>query len=330
MIDRRTFVCALAGGLLAAPLTAEAQGGARVPRIGVLYTGSPPPESSRAVEALRRGLRDLGYVEGRNIALEYRWVPEGRPDHLSELAVELVRIPVDVIIAQTTSHTLAARRATSTIPIVMGAVSDPVGSGLVLALARPGGNVTGLSLLAPDVARKLLELLRDAVPNSSSVAALSDPDAPGAVLSRSMVETAAKVLGVRLHVFDVRDSVDLDRAFRGATGARVRAVVTMPSPFFATHRARVAELALQSRLPAASIETGFAQAGGLLSYGPNIPDSHRRAAMYVDKILKGARPTDLPVEQPTKFELVINLKTAKALGLTIPPSLLQRADQVIE
>ena len=315
---------------LASPSVTEAQQAGKVPRIGLLFTGSPPPESSRAVEALRGGLRDLGYIEGQNIALEYRWVPEGRPERGPELAKDLVRLGVDIIVGQASAHAVAARQATSTIPIVMGAVSDPVGSGLVASLSRPGGNVTGVSLLAPEVAAKLLELLKEAIPKASDVTALGNLDAPGAVLSRKEMEAAAKRLNVRLQVFDVRDPQDLDRAFQAAGAARVHAVITIPSPFFATHRVRVAELALKSRLPAVSVETGFAQAGGLLSYGPNIPDSHRRAATYVDKILKGAKPGDLPIEQPTKFELVINLKTAKALGLTVPPSLLLRADQVIE
>jgi putative ABC transport system substrate-binding protein len=328
-MDRRAFLHALAAAtLLTAPLAAEAQGSGRVPRVGVLFTGSPPPESVRGVEAFRAGLRDLGYVEGRNIALEYRWATEGRSDQLPALAADLVRLGVDVILAQTSPHALAARQATSTIPIVFGAVSDPVGSGLVANLARPGRNITGSSLMAPDVARKLMELLKEAVPNASRVAALRDPS--GSVHSWTEVEAAAKVLGVRLEVLDVRDPKDLDRAFRAATAARAHAVITIPSPFFAAHRVRVAELALKTPLPAVSIETGFADAGGLMSYGPNIPDSFRRAATYVDKILRGAKPADLPVEQPTTFELVINLKTAKALGLTIPQSLLLRADEVIE
>jgi putative ABC transport system substrate-binding protein len=326
VISRRNFIASLL--TLLAPLVAQAQGSGRVPRVGILFTGAPPPESVRGVEAFRRGLRALGYVEGRNIALEYRWAAEGKPDQLPDLAADLVRLRVDVILAQTGSHTLAAKRATSTIPIVMGAVSDPVGSGLVTSLARPGGNVTGSSLLAPQVAGKLLELLKEAVPEASRVAALVNPE--GSVLAQREVEAAAKVLGVQLQLLDVRDPKDLDRAFQAATAARAQAVITIPSPFFAAHRARVAELALKSRLPAVSFETGFADAGGLLSYGPNIPDSFRRAATYVDKILKGAKPADLPVEQPTKFELLVNLKTAKALGLTIPPSVLIRADQVIQ
>ncbi len=326
--SRSAVLLALTLSLLAAPVAAQVPQSGRVSRIGLLFTGSPPPESNRAVEALRRGLRDLGYVEGRTIQLEYRWAPEGGSDQLPGLAAELVRLGVDVIVAQTNVHTRAASQATSTIPIVFGAVSDPVESGLVAGLARPGGNVTGSSLLAPEVVRKLLEFLKEAVPDASRIAVLADPE--GSVQSRKEAEAGAQVLGLRLHRLDVRDPRELDQAFQAAMAARAQAVITIPSSFFARHRGRVAELALKSRLPAVSIETGFAEAGGLLSYGPNIPDSFRRAALYVDKILKGAKPADLPVEQPTKFDLVLNLKTAKALGLTIPPSVLVRADRVIE
>ena len=324
-MTRRILGLAILIGVVVVPLMAEAQGSERIPRIGLLFTGSPP---LRAVEAFRAGLRDLGYVEGRNIALEYRLAPEGSADQLPSLAADLVRLGVDVIVAQATPHTVAAKRATSSIPIVFGAVSVPLGSGLVASLARPGANITGLSLQAPDVARKLMELLKETLPNASRVAALADPS--GSVQSRSEVESAARDLRVHLQLLDVREPKDLDGIFPAAKAARVNAVITIPSPFFATHRVRVAHLALKSRLPAVSIETGFPQAGGLMSYGPNIPDSHRRAATYVDRILKGAKPADLPVEQPTRFELVINLKTAKALGLTIPQSILARADVVIQ
>jgi putative tryptophan/tyrosine transport system substrate-binding protein len=326
MLSAPGVVLTLLLGVLATPLAVGAQAG-RIPRIGLLFTGAPPPESSRSVAAFRAGLRELGYVEGQNIRLEYRWDPEGRTERPPvALAADLARLGVDVIVAQTTPHALAAKQATSTIPIVFGASSDPVRSGLVASLARPGRNVTGLSLLATDVTQKLIELLKDTVPNVSHVVAL----AYASGLIRTEMETAAKTLGVRLEVQEVREPKDLDRAFQAATTARAQGVMTLPSHFFATHRARVAELALKSRLPAVSIETGFAEAGGLMSYGPNIPDNFRRLASYVDKILKGAKPADLPVEQPTKFDLVVNLKTAKALGLTIPPSVLTRADRVIE
>jgi ABC-type uncharacterized transport system substrate-binding protein len=235
---------------------------------------------------------------------------------------------VDVIVAQATAHTVAAKQATSSIPIVFGAVSDPLGSGLVASLARPGANITGLSLQAPDVARKLMEVLKETLPNASRIAALADPS--GSIHSRSEMEAAAKFLRIDLQLLDVRDAKDLDGIFQVAKTGRAEAVITVPSAFFATHRIRLADLALKNRVPAASIETGFAEAGGLISYGPNIPDSHRRAATYVDKILKGAKPTDLPVEQPTKFELVVNLKTARALGVTVPQSILVRADELIQ
>jgi ABC-type uncharacterized transport system substrate-binding protein len=315
-------------GFLATPLAVNAQGAGRIPRIGLLFTGSPPPESSRSIEAFRTGLRELGYVEGQTIRLEYRWDTEGRSDRppVSQ-ATDLIRLGVDVIVAQATPHALAARQVTSTIPIVFGASSDPVESGLVASLARPGRNVTGLSLLATDVVRKLMELLKETVPNASRVVALAYSSGFSA---RDELESAARSLGVRLDVQEVRAPTDLDRAFQDATTVRAQAIMTVPSHFFATHRARVAELALKSRLPAVSIETGFAEAGGLMSYGPNIPDNFRRLAIYVDRILKGAKPAELPVEQPAKFDLVVNLKTAKALGLAIPPSVLARADRVIE
>jgi ABC-type uncharacterized transport system substrate-binding protein len=320
---------ALVLSFVATPCVVEAQGPGRVPRVGLLYTGAPPPESSRAIEAFRRGLRELGYVEGRTILLEYRWAAEGRSDLLPGLAADLARLGVDVIVAQTGVHAEAARRATSTIPIVFGAVSDPVEYGLVASLARPGGNVTGSSLLAPAVAGKLMDLLKEAVPKASSVTALTYAQDRGTA-NRREVEAAAKHLGVQLQLLEVRDAKELDRAFLATTAARTHAVITLPSPFFANQRGRVAELALKHRLPAVSMETGFAEAGGLLSYGPNVPDLHRRAASYVDRILKGAKPADLPVEQPTSFELVVNLRTAKALGLTIPPAVLARADRVIQ
>jgi putative ABC transport system substrate-binding protein len=320
---------AVALSLVAGGVAAQGPAPGRVPRIGLLFTGAPPPESSRAVEAFRRGLRELGYVEGRTIFLEYRWAAEGRSDQLPELAAELVSLAVDVIVAQALVHAQAARRATSTIPVVFGALSDPVGSGLVASLARPGGNVTGLSLLAPAVVGKLMELLKEAIPKASSVTALVSAG-PFATANRTEAEATAKLLGVRLQLEEVRDAQDLDRAFQAAATSRAHAVITIPGTIFATHRGRVAELALKHRLPAVSMETGFADAGGLLSYGPNVPDGFRRAATYVDKIVKGAKPADLPVEQPTSFQLVVNLKTAKALGLTLPPSVLARADRVIE
>lgn len=230
----RLLAC-LALGLVAVPLGMAASGGGHVPRIGILFTGSPPPEANRGVEAFRRGLRELGYVEGQNIALEYRWAAEAEAARLPDLAAELVRAGVDVILAQTVAHTLAAKRATSTIPIVMGAVSDPVGSALVASLAHPGGNVTGSSLLSPQVAGKLLELLKEAVPKASRVAALQDP--AGSIRSRIEVETVARVLGVQLQTLEVRDRGDLDRVFQLATAGRAQAVITIPSPFFASHRA---------------------------------------------------------------------------------------------
>jgi putative ABC transport system substrate-binding protein len=330
MMDRREFLGTLAGGLVAAPLTAGAQQAAKIARIGYLagnLAANPQPH-----EAFRQGLRDLGYVEGRNVVIEYR-DDEGKPERLPALAAELVALKVDVIVAGATPHTLAAKQATRTLPIVFAAAGDPVSSGLVTSLARPGGNVTGLSVLAPELVGKRLEQLTQAVPWVSRVAFLWQPGAAGERTQKDMLkgaEAAARALGVRLHSVEARGPADIDRAFSDMTRARAGALTVSPSPMFVNERRRLVDLAAKGRLPAVYPWREFVDAGGLMAYGANVADSFRHAATYVDKILKGAKPADLPVEQPTKFELVINLKTAKALGLTIPPLLLLRADEVIQ
>ncbi len=329
MSTRRAFIGTLAGGLLTAPFAAEAQQAAKVPRIG--WLGDSPAAGPR-LEAFFQGLRDLGYVEGRNLVIEYRYA-EGKPERLPALAAELVALKVDVIVAANTLVALAAKQATTTLPIVFAAAADPVTSGLVTSLARPGGNVTGMSALIPELVGKCLEHLKQAVPGVSRVAVLWQP---GALVERTErdilkeTEVAARALGVRLQFVEARGPADFDRAFSDMTRARAGALTVWSTPMFTGERRRLVDLAAKNRLPAVYAQRDFVDAGGLMSYGPNGPDLFRRAATYVDKILKGAKPADLPVEQPTKFELVINLKTAKALGLTIPPSLLQRADEVIQ
>ncbi len=333
-MDRRTFIGALAGGLLAAPLAADAQQAVRrVPRVGFLiWQGNPStPIVLSLTEAFRRGLREHGgYVEGQDIAIEYRY---GDLDGLRSAANDLVRLNVDVIVAEGTSAALAAKRATNTIPIVGGAMADPVADGLVASLARPGGNVTGNTFLAPELGPKRLQLLREVVPGLTRVAALQHPGVYGERTMRDMLkemEARAKASGVELQVLDARGPDDFANAFAVIAKAHTEAIIIFPSPMFYVNHRRLVDLAAKHRLPAMYVFREAVEAGGLMCYGANVSDLFRRAATHVDKILKGAKPADLPVEQPTKFELVINLKTAKALGLTIPPSLLQRADQVIE
>jgi len=327
---RRAFVGTLAGGLVAASAGAEAQQAAKIARIG--YLAPSLAASPHNHEAFRQGLRDLGYVEGRNLVIEYRDA-EGTFERLPALAAQLVALKVDVIVAPNTVGTLAAKHATGTLPIVFATAGDPVASGVVTSLARPGGNVTGLSLLAPELVGKCLELLKQAVPGVSRVAALWEPGVVGERTDKDMLkraEGAARALGVRFQVVEARGPAEFDRAFSDMTRARAGALTVLGSTMFSTERRRLVDLAAKNRLPAVYPWREFVDAGGLMAYGANIADLYRRAATYVDKILKGAEPANLPVEQPTKFELVINLKTAKALGLTIPPSLLQRVDQVIE
>jgi putative ABC transport system substrate-binding protein len=326
-VDRRAFIGTLAGGLLAAPLAAEAQQADKMARIGWLAVNLAAFPHVR--EAFLQGLRDLGHVEGRNVVIEYRDA-EGKLERLPVLAAELVALKVDVIVAPSTPAALAAKQATRTLPIVFAVAADPVASGLVTGLAQPGGNVTGLSILAPELIGKRLEQLTQAVPGVSRVAVLWQPGALGKRTEQDMLkgaEATAGALGVRLQSVEVRSPADFDRAFSDMTRARAGALIVLPSPIFSERR-HLVDLAAKNRLPAVYTWREYVDAGGLMSYGPDLADMLRRAATYVDKILKGAKPADLPIEQPTKFELVINLKTAKALGLTIPQSLLQRADQV--
>jgi len=329
-VERRAFICTLTGGLLAAPLAAKAQQAAESARVGLLSTNQA--RGLRLIEPFRQGLRDFGYVEGRSIVLEFRNA-EGKRERFPMLAAELVALKVDVIVATGTPAALAAKQATATIPIVFLAVSDPVESGLVTSLGRPGSNVTGLSNVAPQLVGKGLELLKQTVPGVSRVAVLWEPGGTGERADRATLaeaEVAGRALGVQLQFIEVRSPADFDRAFSDMTKRRAGALTVFPGAMLFGERKQLTELATKNRLATVYPWREYVDAGGLMSYGPDLADSYRRAAGYVTKILKGAKPGDLPVEQPTKFELVINLKTAKALGLTIPPSLLGRADEVIE
>jgi putative tryptophan/tyrosine transport system substrate-binding protein len=328
-MKRRTFMAMLTGGIVVVPLAAEAQQAAKVARIGWLWAYLAANLHLR--EAFLQGLRDLGYVEGRNVVIEYRSA-EGKLEQLPALAAELVALKVDVIVAPTTLAALAAKQATKTIPIVFTVAADPVTDGLVTSLARPGGNVTGFSFFAPELVGKCLELLKQSVPGVSRVAVLWHPGGFPERTEKDILkeaEVAARALGVRLQLVEARGPKDFDRAFLDMTKARAGALTVLTTPMLLGERRRLVDLAAKNRLPAVYPRREFVDAGGLMAYGPSGLDLFRRAATYVDKILKGAKPGDLPVEQPTKFELVINLKTAKALGLTIPPPLLGRADEVI-
>jgi putative tryptophan/tyrosine transport system substrate-binding protein len=327
-MERRAFISGITGGLLAAPLAVEAQQAGKVARIG--YLANHVASSPHLPEAFRQGLRDLGYVEGRNVVIEYRDA-EGKLERLRALAAELVALKVDVMVSSAYPGTLAAKNATNTIPIIMVGVADPVRMGLIASLVRPGGNITGLTLLAgTEIVGKHLELLKAAVPNLSRVAVLWNPANPMHVLRLREVEVAGRSLRVQLQILKAQGPEEFDSAFAAMTRERAGALYVVGDPMLSQHRRRLAELAAKSRLPAVYELKDHAEAGGLVAYGPSLLDMYRRAATYVDKILKGANPADLPVEQPTKFELVINLKTAKALGLIIPQSLLLQADQVIE
>jgi putative tryptophan/tyrosine transport system substrate-binding protein len=318
------FLVLLAIGFLTAPLTAEAQQATKVHRIGCLSAGERDPY----MEAFLEGMRTLGYVEGQNFVMEYRYAA-GQYERLPALAAELVRLKVDVLMVVSTPAALALKNATTTIPIVMTGVGDPVGSGLVASLARPGGNVTGLVALSTELAGKQLEFLKDVLPTVSRVALLWNPTNPANALQVREADVAAQALGVQLHRVEVRSPDAFDSAFAAMTSAHAGALLVVADSMFFQHRRRLAELAATSHLPTMHNIRPFVEAGGLMAYGPSTLDIRRRAAIYVDKILKGAKPADLPVEQPTKFELVINLKTAQALGLTIPPAVLFQADEVL-
>ena len=327
---RRVLTITLLLGLLVAPLAAEAQAPAKLPRIGFL-TAVPLSLMAARTEAFRQGLRELGYVEGQTILIEWRSA-DGRLDRLPALAAELVRLKVDVIVTGGPSATRPIKAATVTIPIVITNDSDPVANGFVASLARPGGNITGLSTVSPDMYGKQLELLKEIVPRLARVAVLGTSSDPGNAQALRETQRAAPALGLQLQYLDVLGSEDLATAFRAASTGRADAVLTLPSAVLASNRQQVIDLAGRGRLPAMHFSTspGFVAEGGLMSYGARTADLDRRAATYVDKILKGAKPADLPVEQPTKFELIINLNAAKQIGLTIPSSVLARADQVLQ
>ena len=327
-IQRRKLLIA-AVPILAAPWFASArERAAKIARVGLLSPFSPAA-TARWYQAFRQGLRDLGWVEGKNIQFDYRYA-EGNLDRLPGLAADLVHRNVDVIVAAAATDALSAKNATKTIPIVIAAAGDPVALGLVSSLARPGGNITGLSQMSPELAGKRLALLREIVPKLSLVGVLWNPDSRTSAINWKEIQLAAQKLGIQLHSAEVRSINHFDRALSEASAARAGAIAIMPNPVIVTNLKRVADLAAKSRLPSIMHLREFADSGGLAALGPDRSDQFRRAAAYVDKILKGARPGDLPIEQPTKFELVINLKTAKAMDLAIPPSVLLRADRVIE
>ena len=326
-MNRRKFVTLLGGAAAAWPLAARAQQAGRLPTIGFLGATTPAGQSQLTAAFVQR-LRQLGWIEGHTVAIEYRWA-EGRSERFAEFAAELVRLKVDVILTHNTPPVLAAKQATSVIPIVFATAADPVGTGVVASLARPGSNVTGLSTQTPDLAGKRIELLREVVPGLRRLAILANPENSYVILEVREVQAAARTLGLEVALFEIRRAEDITPAFEGLKGG-VEALYILPDPLLFTNRLRINTLALGARLPTMHSLREYVEASGLISYGPNWRDQWRRAADYIDKILRGAKPADIPVEQPTKFDLIINLTTAKALGLTVPPTLLARADEVIE
>ena len=323
----RIVVCVVITSLLLTLPLAEAQQLTKISRIGFLTATSSSISPAR-IEAFRQRLRELGYVEGKNIVIEYRYA-EGKLDRLSELAAELVRLKVDVIFTGGPTSTRAAKEATATIPIVMAQDPDPVANGFVASLARPAGNITGLSNLYPEISGKRMELLKETVPRLSRVAVLGTSSQPGNAQALRETELAAGAFKVQFQYLDVLDPKDIETAFQAARKGRAGGVLALPSPVLFSHRTQVVELTVKNRQPAVYGELEYVESGGLMSYGTNIIDLYRRAATYVDKILKGAKPADLPVEQPMKFEFVINLNSAKQIGFTVPPNVLVRADRVI-
>jgi len=321
-MDRRAFVVGAGAVLLAAPLAAQAQQAEKVSRIGFLFYGASGP--SPELDAFRQGLRDLGYIEGQNITIEYRFA-NGQVGRLPELAAELVRLKLDVIVTPGTPASMAVKKVTGTIPIVFAGVADAVGAGLVATFARPGGNITGVTNLSEDLDGKRLELLKETIPNLSRLAHLWNPES-----LKSDVQSAAQGMGLKLHTLEVRSSNTFDSAFQAILKERAQALIISPSPLFITFETRIVDFSAKNRLPSINQSSSYVEAGGLMSYGLVFGFNFRRAAYFVDKILKGAKPADLPVEQPTKFEFIINLKAAKQIGLTIPPNVLARADRVIK
>ena len=326
-IGRRELLVALGGAAAAWPLAARAQQPGKLKTIGFLGTITPAVQI-RWTDAFVQRLRELGWIEGRTIAIEFRWA-EGRSERAAEIVAEFVRQKVDVIVAGGTEYVLAAKQATSVIPIVFANVGDPVGSGLVAGLARPGGNVTGLSIQGTDTVGKRVELLREVIPSLRRLAIMANVDNSAVVLELRQVQAVARTLGLEVTTLEIRRAEEITPAVE-ALKSRADALYICPDPLTSTHRVRINTLALGTRLPTISGVREYVEAGGLMSYGPNFPDLFRRAADYVDKILRGANPADIPVEQPTKFDLIVNLTTAKALGLEVPPMLLARADEVIE
>ena len=326
-MKRRDFITLLGGAAAAWPLAARAQQEVKLPTIGFLGATTPAAQIQWTTAFVQR-LRELGWMEGRNVAIEYRWA-EGRSERYTEIAAEFVRLKVDVVFTHGTPATILAKRATSLIPIVFTVVGDPVGTGIVASLARPGGNVTGQSTLTPDLAAKRIELLRNIVPHLSRLGIFGNVDNATVLLEMDEVEAAARTLALAVARFGIRRAEDIVPAFEPLRGA-VDALYVAGDALVLTNGIRINILAVGARMPTTHIAKEYVQAGGLMSYGPNYPDLYRRAADYVDKILRGAKPGDIPIEQPTKFDLIINLTTAKALGLTIPESFLLRADEVIE
>ena len=330
MTTQRRFVLALIAGALAVPLASFAQQPARIARIGFLHSASPEGVGDVHLQAFRDGLRELGYVEGKNLQLELRW-GEGKLERLPALAVELVVAKVDIIVAVTSPSVAAADQATRTIPIVMPLSSDPVGNGLVASLAHPGGNITGLSQMAPELGEKRIQLLKEMFPKvSHAMAVLWNPAYIGMRARFEQAQVAAPAVGLTVRSLEVRDTRELDAAFQAILREHPEALLLLVDPFTISQRRRIVEFAAEQRLPAIYESGDFVEVGGLISYGPNISDQFRRAATYVDKILRGAKPADLPIEQPTKFELEINMSAAKALGIKFPDSILLRADKVIQ
>jgi putative ABC transport system substrate-binding protein len=326
-MNRRTAIRRLATYFLTTASLADAQQPAKIPRIGYLAASSLSANATR-LEAFRQGLLELGYVEGKNIVIEYRYA-DGKFDRLPALAAELVHLKVDIIVSAGPTAIRPAKEATSTIPIVMGFDDDPVANGFVASLARPGGNITGLSTLSPEISGKQLELLKEIIPRLSRVAVFGTSTRPGTAQSLKEIEIAARAFKVKLQYLDVLEPKDIETAFRAASKGRADAIILLGNPVLNAQRTRVADLAVKNRLPAVYAQPEFMDAGGLMYYGASFTDIFRRAATYVDKILKGRTPADLPVEQPMKFEFIVNLKAAKQIGLTVPPNVLVRADKVI-
>ena len=328
MGHRRKMLVVLGAGAFAWPAMVRAQAPVQIRRIGVLST-RPPSDTTHWHQALREGLRDRGWIEGNNLSIEYRYAG-GRRGRLPALAADLVRLRVEVIVTSVTTDALVVQKATRTIPVVMAAANDPVTSGLVESLRHPGGNITGLSQMSPEVTGKRLEMLKEIVPALSRVAVLWNPRGNAATLTWQELRLPAQKLEIKLHSLEIGSPKEIDRALEDATRARAEALFILPDPVTGTNLKRIADLAVKNRLPSIFQFSEFADAGGLLTYGPDRADMYRRAASFVDKILRGAKPADLPVERPIKFELVVNLKTAKALGLTIPPEVMVRATRVIQ